>query len=154
MRQAGIKGAKRRGRPWHTTKPDPEAHRRPDLVCRDFTATRPNQLWVADITFLRSWEGVSFFAFCVDVFSRVVVGWQLAAHMRTDLVLDALRMALGMRGPGADVELVHHSDRGSPIHVWRLHPGAHRPRRLGLDGIGWRRLRQRAGRVLRRQPED
>ncbi len=80
---------------------------------RDFTATRPNQLWIADITYLRSWEGLSFLAFVIDVFSRMVVGWQLAAHMRTDLVLDALRMALGTRGPGADVELVHHSDRGS-----------------------------------------
>ena len=113
MRAAGILGAKRRGRPWRTTKPDPEALRRSDLVERDFTASRPNRLWVADITFLRSWEGLSFLAFVVDVFSRIVVGWQLASHMRTDLVLDALRMALGMRGPGADVELVHHSDRGS-----------------------------------------
>jgi len=113
MREAGIRGAKRRGRPWRTTTPDPEAHRRPDLVERDFSACEPNRLWVADLTFLRSWEGVSFLAFVVDVFSRMVVGWQLASHMRTDLVLDALRMALGMRGPGADVELVHHSDRGS-----------------------------------------
>jgi len=113
MRTAGIQGAKRRGRPWRTTTPDPEAHRRPDLVCRDFTAEAPDRLWVADLTYLRSWEGLSFLAFVIDVFSRMVVGWQLASHMRTDLVLDALRMALGMRGPGADVELVHHSDRGS-----------------------------------------
>ncbi|MGH2987922.1 MAG: DDE-type integrase/transposase/recombinase, partial [Solirubrobacterales bacterium] len=83
------------------------------MVERDFTAAGPNRLWVADLTYLRSWEGLSFLAFCVDVFSRKVVGWQLASHMRTDLVLDALRMALGTRGPGADVELVHHSDRGS-----------------------------------------
>jgi putative transposase len=113
MKSAQLCGAKRRAKPWRTTKPDPQAHRRPDLVERDFTAQAPNQLWVADITYLRSWEGVSFLAFCVDVFSRKVVGWQLASHMRTDLVLDALRMALGIRGPGADVELVHHSDRGS-----------------------------------------
>jgi putative transposase len=113
MRGAGIQGAKRRGKPWRTTRPDPEAHRRPDLVERDFTATRPNQLWVADLTYLRSWQGLSFLAFVVDAFSRMVVGWQLASHMRTDLVLDALRMALHQRGPGADVELVHHSDRGS-----------------------------------------
>src|SRR5204863_455813 len=73
----------------------------------------PNSLWLADITHLRSWESVSFLAFVVDAFSRMVVGWQLAAHMRADLVLDALRMALGTRGPGADVGLVHHSDRGS-----------------------------------------
>ena len=113
MRAAGIEGAKRRGKPWRTTKADPDAHRSPDLVCRDFSANGPNQLWVADLTYLRSWEGLSFLAFVVDVFSRKVVGWQIASHMRTDLVLDALRMALGTRGPGASVELVHHSDRGS-----------------------------------------
>jgi putative transposase len=113
MRENGIRGAKRRGKPWRTTKPDPQALRRPDLVQRDFSASRPNQLWVADLSDLRCWEGLVFFAFIIDAFSRMVVGWQLAAHMRTDLVLDALKMALGLRGPGADVELVHHSDRGS-----------------------------------------
>ncbi len=113
MRAGGIQGAKRRGKPWRTTKPDPQAHRRPDLVERDFTAAGPNELWVADLTYLRCWEGVVFFAFVIDAFSRMIVGWQMASHMRTDLVLDALRMALGQRGPGADVELVHHSDRGS-----------------------------------------
>jgi transposase InsO family protein len=66
-----------------------------------------------DFTYLRSWEGTSYFAFVIDAFSRKVVGWQLASHMRTDLVLDALRMALGQREPGADVELVAHTDRGS-----------------------------------------
>ena len=89
------------------------ARRRPDLVDRDFTAAGPNQLWVADITYLRCWEGVVFFAFIIDAYSRRIVGWQLAGHMRTTLVLDALRMALHQRGPGADVELVHHSDQGS-----------------------------------------
>jgi transposase InsO family protein len=68
---------------------------------------------VADLTYLRCWEGVGFFAFIIDAFSRRIVGWQLAGHMRTTLVLDALKMALHQRGPGADVELVHHSDRGS-----------------------------------------
>src|SRR5262249_17116873 len=68
---------------------------------------------VAAIASLRCWEGLVFFAFVLDAYSRMIVGWQLATHMRTDLVLDALRMALGQRGPGADVELVHHSDRGS-----------------------------------------
>jgi putative transposase len=113
MRSHGIQGAKRRGKPWRTTKSDPEARRRPDLVQRDFTASAPNELWVADLSYLRCWEGVVFFAFVIDAYSRMVVGWQLASHVRTDLVLDALRMALGTRGPGADVELVHHSDRGS-----------------------------------------
>jgi putative transposase len=113
MATHGIQGAKRRGRSWKTTRPDPAAHRRPDLVQRDFTASAPNELWVADITYLRCWQGLVFFAFVLDAFSRTIVGWQLAAYMRTDLVLDALKMALGQRGPGADVELIHHSDRGS-----------------------------------------
>ena len=113
MRAHGIQGAKRRGKPWRTTRPDLQAGRRPDLVDRDFTAAGPNELWVADITYLRCWEGVVFFAFILDAWSRRIVGWQLASHMRTTLVLDALRMALHQRGPGADVELVHHSDRGS-----------------------------------------
>jgi len=113
MRQAGIQGAKRRGKPWRTTKADPRAARRPDLVGRDFTASAPNRLWVGDFTYLRSWEGMSFFAFVIDAFSRKVVGRQLASHMRTDLVLDAPRMALGQREPGADFELVAHTDRGS-----------------------------------------
>lgn len=80
---------------------------------RDFTAEAPNELWFADLTYLRCWEGVLYLAFIIDCFSRMIVGWQLASHMRTDLVLDALRMAIGIRGPGADVELVHHSDNGS-----------------------------------------
>jgi putative transposase len=113
MRAHGIQGAKRRGRPWRTTKPDPRADRRPDLVERDFSAERPNRLWVADLSYLRCWEGLVFLAFVLDAFSRMVVGWQLAGHMRTALVLDALKMALHLRGPGADVQLVHHSDRGS-----------------------------------------
>jgi len=113
MRAYGIQGAKRRGKPWRTTRPDPRARRRPDLVQRDFSADAPNRLWVADLTYLRCWEGVVFFAFILDAYSRRVVGWQFASHMRTTLVLDALRMALAQRGAGADVELVHHSDRGS-----------------------------------------
>ena len=113
MRQHGIVGAKRRSKRWQTTVPDPAAARRPDLVERDFTTTAPDRLWVADITQQRCWEGVVYVAFVLDAYSRMIVGWQLAGHMRTDLVLDALRMALGTRRPGADLELVHHSDRGS-----------------------------------------
>ena len=113
MREAGIQGAKRRGKPWRTTIPDPAARRPPDLVDRDFTADRPDELWVADFTYLRCWEGLVFFSFVVDVFSRRVIGWQFSTSMRTDLVLDALRMALTRREAGADVELIHHSDAGS-----------------------------------------
>jgi putative transposase len=113
MRAAGIQGAKRRGKPWRTTVPDPGALRPPDLVDRDFTASRPDELWLADFTYLRCWEGLVFFSFVIDAYSRRVVGWQFANHMRTDLVLDALRMALTRRQSGADVELIHHSDAGS-----------------------------------------
>lgn len=113
MRDNAIQGAKRRGRPWRTTIADPAAQRRPDLVQRDFRASRPDELYVADFTHLRCWEGIVYFAFVIDVYSRRIVGWQFASHMRTTLVLDALRMALAQRGPGADVALVHHSDAGS-----------------------------------------
>jgi putative transposase len=139
MRAAGIQGAKRRGEPWRTTTPDPGAEKRPDLVCRDFTAPAPDRLWVGDRTYLRAWEGRLFFAFIIDVFSRMIVGWQLAAHMRTTLVLDALRMALGLRSPGADFRLVHHTDQGSQ-------PGLNRSSqqcllgmnvRVGVDGLRW-----------------
>ncbi len=113
MRANGIQGAKRRGKPWRTTIADPAAHRSPDRVERNFAAEEPDALWVADFTYLRCWEGLLFFSFVIDVFSRRVVGWQLASHMRTDLVLDALRMALSRRHAGADVELIHHSDAGT-----------------------------------------
>ena len=81
MRSNGIVGAKRRGKPWRTTRPDPQTTRRPDLVQRDFTASRPNELWVADISYLRCWEGLVFFAFVLDAYSRMIVGWQLATHI-------------------------------------------------------------------------
>jgi putative transposase len=113
MRTEGIQGAKRRGKPWRTTIADPAATRSPDLVNRDFSADRPDALWVADFTYVRCYEGMVFFSFVIDVFSRRIVGWQFASHMRTDLVLDALRMALTRRQAGADVDLIHHSDAGS-----------------------------------------
>ena len=75
MRGNGIVGAKRRGKPWRTTRPDPQALRRPDLVQRDFSASRPNELWVADLSYLRCWEGLVYFAFVIDAFSRIIVGW-------------------------------------------------------------------------------
>ena len=113
MRSHGLQGAKRRGKPWRTTITDTNALRPADLVERDFTASGPDELWFADFTYLRCWEGIVYFSFVLDAYSRAIVGWQFAAHMRTDLVLDALRMALARRSPGADVALVHHSDAGS-----------------------------------------
>ena len=112
----------------------PDGRRRPDLVKRDFTAEAPDRLWVGDFTYLRCWEGVAYFAFIIDVFSRKIVGWQLAAHMRTTLVLDALRMALGLREPGADFRSLHHTDTGSQYTSRGLHPGARRPRVLASIG--------------------
>src|SRR5918998_6327978 len=76
MRIHGLQGAKRRGKPWRTTTADPTADRSPDLVNRDFTATGPNELWIADFTYLRCWEGLVFFSFVIDVYSRQIVGWQ------------------------------------------------------------------------------
>ncbi len=113
MRWNGIQGAKRRGKPWRTTKPDPKATRPGDLVQRDFTASRPDEKWFADFTYLRCWEGLVFFSFVIDAYSRRIVGWQFASHMRTTLVLDALRMALHQRQPGAEVALIQHTDAGS-----------------------------------------
>jgi putative transposase len=112
MRSVGLQGAKRRGKRWRTTVAD-LAQQRPDLVERCFQATRPDELWVADFSYLRCWQGPVFLSFVIDVWSRRVVGWQFASHMRTTLVLDALRMALGLRDPGADFELVAHTDAGS-----------------------------------------
>ena len=100
-----------RGRAWcATTVADDAAARPQDLVQRQFRATRPNQLWVADLTYVATWSGFVYVAFVIDVFSRRIVGWRVAASLRTDLALDALEQALHAR-PHAD-GLVHHSDRG------------------------------------------
>jgi transposase InsO family protein len=93
MRAHGIRGAKRRGKPWRTTTPDQAARWRPDTVARDFTATGPDRPWRADITYVRCSEDLVFFAFVIDAHSRRVVGWQLASHMRTALSSRFLRIA-------------------------------------------------------------
>ena len=105
----GLQGAVR-GKPCRTTVSDAAADRPADLVNRQFTATRPNQLWVADITYVATWTGFVYVAFIIDVFARRIVGWRVARTMRTDLVLDALEQALWSR-TGTE-GLVHHSDRG------------------------------------------
>lgn len=131
MHTHGIQGAKRRGKPWRTTIADAAATRSPDLVNGDFTAERPDALWVADFSYVRCYEGMVFFSFVIDVYSRRIVGWQFASHMRTDLVLDALRMALTRRRAGADVDLIHHSDAGSQGGFNRL---SQRLMERGCDG--------------------
>ena len=110
MRELGLRGV-RRGKRWHTTSPDEALARPADLVKRAFTATRPDQLWVADITFVSTWRGPVYVAFVNDVYSRRIVGWRVWNSLRTDLVLDALEQALHARRPEAG--LIHHSDRGS-----------------------------------------
>jgi putative transposase len=111
MRELGLQGV-RRGRFKRTTLPDETASRPADLVSRDFTATRPNELWVADLTYVRTWSGFVYVAFVIDAFSRFIVGWQASRSLRTDLALDALEMAIWARA-GQIEGLVHHSDRGS-----------------------------------------
>jgi putative transposase len=111
MGDLGIAGV-RRGKRVRTTKADPGAPRHPDLVGRDFTATAPNQLWVTDLTFVATWAGVAYVCFIVDAFSRMIVGWRVASHMRTTMVLDALEMARWSRGTKL-AGLRCHSDAGS-----------------------------------------
>jgi len=112
MRAEGLRGAVR-GRAFKvTTKADENALLPPDLVERQFAATRPNQLWVADITFVATWLGFVYVAFVIDVFSRQIVGWRVSNSLRSDLALDALEQALHAR-PGTE-DVIHHSDRGMP----------------------------------------
>jgi putative transposase len=113
MGRNGIVGAKRRGKPWRTTVAGAEPVRVPDLLDRDFTASRPNEKWCADFTYLRCWTGVLFLSFVIDVYSRMIVGWQLAGHMRESLVEDALQMAVSTRRIDPQQLLIHHSDHGS-----------------------------------------
>jgi len=111
MRIAGIHGVSRKRR-LRTTKSDPSAPRPADLVQRDFTASAPNQLWVTDLTYVPTWSGVAYVCFIVDAFSRMIVGWRVASHMRTGMVLDALEMARWARGTRLE-GLISHSDAGS-----------------------------------------
>jgi putative transposase len=111
MGELGLQGV-RRGKPRRTTTPDAAAPRPADLVERDFSAQRPNQLWVADLTYVASWSGFVYVALVIDAFSRFLVGWQASRSLRTDLALDALEMASWRRQAQLD-GLVHPSDRGS-----------------------------------------
>ena len=113
MGAMGMAGAVR-GRAWVTTTDAASAGvRPPDLVDRQFTATRPNQLWVSDFTYVATWKGFVYVAFVIDVFSRRIVGWRVSASLRTDFVLDALEQAVCDRGADRVSGLVHHSDRGT-----------------------------------------
>ena len=118
MKVAGIEGA-RRSKRVKTTRPDPASARHPDLVRREFTATAPNRLWVTDLTFVATWAGVAYVCFIIDAFSRMIVGWRVASHMRTEMILDAIEaildaieMARWSRGH-QHADLRCHSDAGS-----------------------------------------
>lgn len=108
MQAAGLVGVSRRAFVT-TTRRDPAARPAPDLVQRTFTVDRPDHLWVADITYIATWAGFLFLAVVLDAWSRRIVGWAMAAHLRTELVLDALNMAIGQRRP---TQVIHHSDQG------------------------------------------
>lgn len=109
MRESGLRGASRRR--WATTTTrHPDARPAPDLVERRFVADAPDRLWVADITYIPTWVGFLYLAVVLDAYSRRIVGWSMANHLRTELVLDALEMALGQRRP---TDVIHHSDQGT-----------------------------------------
>ncbi len=113
MQDMGLAGAVR-GRAWVTTTQSQPALDRPaDLVDRTFTATRPNQLWVSDFTYVATWAGFAYVAFVIDVFARRIVGWRVSSSLRTDFVLDALEQAIHARGGAMPAGLVHHSDQGT-----------------------------------------
>jgi transposase InsO family protein len=127
MTRLGLQGVVRGGKKYRTTIPDSAADRPADLVNRQFTAARPNQLWVADFTYVATWSGLVFVAFVIDVFARRIVGWRVSRSMKAELVLDALEQALWARGDAED--LIHHSDRGSQYLAIRY------TERLGEAGI-------------------
>jgi len=113
MRAMGLVGAVR-GRAWiTTTQTDDSAGRPADRVERQFVATRPNQLWVSDFTYVATWQGFVYVAFVIDVFARRIVGWRVSHSLRTDFVLDALEQAIYDRRRADSGDLVHHSDRGT-----------------------------------------
>jgi putative transposase len=113
MREMGLRGAVR-GRAWIvTTRADDTGPRPTDLVERQFVATRPNQLWVSDFTYVATWRGFVYVAFVIDVFARCIVGWRVSSSLRTDFVLDALEQAIYARCGDGPTDLIHHSDRGT-----------------------------------------
>mgnify|MGYP001229783485 FL=1 len=112
MRDLGIAGV-RRGKRRRTTLPDQSRPCPQDLVSRQFVASRPDQLWVADFTYVSTWQGWLYVAFVVDAYAKRIVGWRVSSQMTTDLVMDALEQALYDRQPDKSAGLIHHSDRGS-----------------------------------------
>lgn len=112
MKGLGLRGAVR-GRAWTTTTRSAAVDHRPDLVARQFTAARPNQLWVSDFTYVATWRGFVYVAFVIDVFARRIVGWRVSTSLKADFVLDALEQAICARCGAGPQAIVHHSDRGT-----------------------------------------
>jgi transposase InsO family protein len=130
MRDMGLRGTGR-GHAWKvTTQAEPGDARPADLVERQFTATRPNQLWVADFTYVATWRGFVYVAFVIDVFARRIVGWRVSASLATDFVLDALEQAIYDRRSAGVTDVVHHSDRGTQYLSMRY---ANRLAEVGIE---------------------
>jgi putative transposase len=146
MRQAGLEGISRRKRV-RTTQRREDAHPAPDLVERDFVAEGPDRLWVADITYISTWSGFLYLAVVVDAWSRRVIGWSMAHHLRTELVLEALNMALWQRRPR---RVIHHSDQGTQYTSIAFGKRCKQAGVRPVDGLGRRLLRQCSVRELLR----
>jgi putative transposase len=144
MRAAGLRGITRR-RFVTTTRRDERARPAPDLVERHFRAERANELWVADLTYIPTWAGFVYLAVVLDVWSRRIVGWAMAPHLRTELVLEALEMAIVQRRPQG---VIHHSDQGCPVHLDCVRSALRAVGSTAVDGKCRRCLRQRHGREL------
>ena len=144
MRAGGIAGVSA-GKSTKTTLPGARPVAAPDLVGCNFTASRPDELRLADFTYIRTWEGWSYLAVTLDVYTRRIVGWQLASHMRQSLVSDAFDMALAARQEH-DGGLVAHSDNGSQLHLLRIHRAPQEGRHRSEPGMHGHGARQRHGR--------
>jgi putative transposase len=151
MKAAGISGGLPRKRR-RTTVRLPGVRVAPDLLERDFDPTGPNQTWSADITYISTWEGFLYLAHVQDLYSRRIVGWSMADHLRSELVVDALEMALARRRPDSGV--VHHSDQGCPVHRGAVHQALRQGGDRSLDGLPRRLFRQRLLRDFPRNPQE
>jgi putative transposase len=150
MRQAGLSGLISK-KYKATTVRVPGVRVAEDLLDRQFAAGAPNRCWVADITYLRTWEGWLYLVAVQDLYSRRIVGWSMADHMRTELVSDALQMALARRRPDPGADLAFRSRQ--PVRVARLRPASPRGRHRAVDGQQGRLFRQRRRRELLRDPQ-
>ena len=151
MRELGIRGVSKCRKRVFTTRSDPDAGRPADLVKRDFSAAHPNGLWVTDLTYVPTRTGMAYVCFITDAFSRMIVGWRVAAHMRTDMVLDALEMARHPPSPGRSRDPL---GRRIAVHFRALHRAPRRDRSDTEHRHGRRFVRQRPRRGDQRPLQD